>query len=88
MPHKDAKQAKAPKKSAGGWHEKAPEGDAERRQMYTKCGQKCFLLPPEHVCNRNGCHEHYRYPICAKNTCTPRAEGERAAKARAHLVVA
>ncbi len=75
-------------KSAGSWHDKAPKGDAERRIMFKDCGQKCFLLPPEHVCNRNGCHEHYRYPICERNSCTPSYEGEQAAKSRARLVIA
>jgi hypothetical protein len=72
------------------WRDLAPHGDKERKELYTRCGQRCFLLPPQHICNRNGCHKHYRYPICPADTttCAPTQQGLNAARSRSRLVIA
>jgi hypothetical protein len=59
------------------WHSQAPIKSADREEVLSHCGKKCFLMP-----------EQKKFPICkmcSKNTCQckPDCKGLRAAKIRA-----
>jgi hypothetical protein len=64
-----------------------PKGNKERAAMYNKCGQKCFLLPPQSCKGKASSCNIYRYPICPKNSCTPTKTGLVAAERRSTLVL-
>lgn len=66
-----------------GWHTIQPQTQKERNVMWTKCGQKCFLVPPQKT--KNGWK--YRYPVCPKGSCQVSTQGLAAANRRARLVM-
>ena len=59
------------KSPSRGWRKSKPKSIASKRDMLSKCGKKCFLLPSK-----------LKFPVCAKGTCKVDCRGLVAAKSR------
>lgn len=64
-----------------GWSAVKPKTQGERREMYARCGQKCFLAAPIRLSNGQLVH---KFPICRVGTCQVDQRGVLAAQSRAH----
>jgi len=74
---KSKKSSKRSKRSLAsatrGWKKMNPKNISTRREMMSKCGRKCFLMPDE-----------LKFPICSKSgSCKLNCRGVVSAKVRA-----
>jgi hypothetical protein len=63
-----------------GWSAVKPRTQGQRRALFAKCGQKCFLARP--IETKTG-KTLLKFPICGMNSCSPDPRGILAAQTRA-----